>query len=127
MVLTITPRHTGSQPKVTRMIISANLQINQTPCLAGNSVYSACSVVFIAPPVQGAYEMLLQASLHKQDEEMHDRLGHTVLQAGAHNVVVALHKQPRYRDLHALLLAHALRHPEGLRIAPQKPGLRSDD
>lgn len=68
----------------------------------------------VCAPVEGTDEVLLQAALYEQHEEVHDRFGHTVLEACTHDVIVALHQQARDGHLHALLLAHALRHPQSL-------------
>ena len=72
-------------------------------------------------PVQRADEVLLQAALHVHDQEVHDRLGHRVLQAGAHERKVALHQQPSHLHLHLLLLRRAHRHAQ--RLHAHAPGL----
>ena len=55
-------------------------------------------------PVQRAYEALLQATLYEEHQEVHDGLGHRVLQVLADNVKVALHQQLCNLHLHLLLL-----------------------
>jgi len=75
-------------------------------------------------PVQRADEVLLQAALHAHDQEVHDRLGHCVLQARAHERKVALHQQPRHLHLHLLLLRRADRHAQRLRARASGLGLR---
>ena len=72
-------------------------------------------------PVQRADEVLLQAALHAHDQEVHDRLGHRVLQARAHEPKVALHQQPRHLHLHLLLLRRADRHAQRLRARACAP------
>ena len=71
-----------------------------------------------AAPVQGADEVLLQAPLHVEHQEVHDRLGHAVLQAGAHEGKVGLHQHTRDLHLHLLLLRHARRHAYRLQRTP---------
>lgn len=72
------------------------------------------SAVGVAPPVQGAYEVLLEAPLHAVHQEVHDSLGHGVLQVLAHHVKVGLHQQPGDLHLNLFLLTHPSRHPKYL-------------
>ena len=68
----------------------------------------------MAPPVQSAYEVLLEAPLHAVHQEVHDSLGHGVLQVLAHNVKVGLHQQPGDLHLDLFLLTHPSWHPKYL-------------
>ncbi len=62
-------------------------------------------------PIQSAYEVLLKASLHAIDQEVHDSLGDSVLQIFAHNVKVGFHQQPCDLHLDLFLFTYPSWHP----------------
>ena len=69
-------------------------------------------------PVQSAYEVLLEASLYTVHQEVHDGLGHGILQVLAHNIKVGLDQQSGDLHLDLLLLTHPPWHPQYLLAIP---------